>query len=884
VAKRGGSRHRLSDRFELKAQAGAGGMGTVYQAIDRRTAALTAVKILAVKSVADVGRFDQEALVLQELQHPGIVRYVDHGVTSHGDPYIAMEWLDGETLDQRLARGKLAPAGVAHLAARVLEALAAAHEHGVVHRDIKPSNVFLAGWRLFDPRIIDFGVARRVENPRRLTSRGATVGTPSYTAPEQARGEATVDGRADVFSLGCVLFECLTGRPPFSGPDAREVLAKVCLTPVPALEGRDQLDVELGRLIDSMLVQDRERRPGDARALAARFRHIAERLGASELPLSAGDPLVAPAPASPPQGLGFSEARLLCGLLLALDGRPVRPPPRPELGAWNGGGGGELPGRPIEVRRLTSAAGHLSEGREAPDPRDAVTLPLRKLAEPLGLALESFAEGAFILWPKAVLPLTDQIRRVVQAAGQLRGERPQARLAVAVGRAMVLAGSPVGPLGDRLMELLPDIPGTVRLDEDVARLTPSRLVARGEGGAWLRVEDRPDTGFAVVDPAEAPLVGRERELARLADTLRECIEQETARAVLIEGAPGMGKTRLGRALVQMCRQLRSPPRSVPGRRAGPQGPGPGSGETTAAFLLRGRPERSGEPFALLEPLLDPAARLGERAPAAARQAALVERLARLLDHQAVLLCCDDVHAADRASLELLNLALLELRQRPLLVVGLGRPEPFAGWNQLLEDNNPERWRLPALSRDAGQTLLRWWRQRAPDRDLDVNEYVFGRWQGSPFFLAELARAAAPRVMLAPDTVLGEIEPRLHCLDEEPRRVLRAASLLGDTFEFEGVLSLLGLKGRHALEETLEVLVEADLIRRLGDASGAYAFRQKLVREAAFAMLTPPDRRLGVARARQWLEEAGKTLPELLLELGGRRRRTSTSSVERPAVV
>ena len=229
---------RLGDRFELKSQAGAGGMGTVYQAIDRRTGDLVAVKILNVRNVSDVGRFDQEALLLQELAHPGIVRYVDHGLTSHGDPYIAMEWLEGETLDQRLARGKLAAAGVANLAARVLEALAAAHEHGIVHRDIKPSNVFLSEWRLFNPRVIDFGVARRVEDPRRYTRRGATVGTPSYSSPEQARADATIDGRADIFSLGCVLFECLTGRPPFHGPSAKQVLTDICLTPVPRLQER----------------------------------------------------------------------------------------------------------------------------------------------------------------------------------------------------------------------------------------------------------------------------------------------------------------------------------------------------------------------------------------------------------------------------------------------------------------------------------------------------------------------------------------------------------------------------------------------------------------------------------------------------------------------
>jgi predicted ATPase len=130
-------------------------------------------------------------------------------------------------------------------------------------------------------------------------------------------------------------------------------------------------------------------------------------------------------------------------------------------------------------------------------------------------------------------------------------------------------------------------------------------------------------------------------------------------------------------------------------------------------------------------------------------------------------------------------------------------------------------------------------------------------------------------------VLGAIEPRIMALGDEPRRVLRAASLFGDSFEFEAVLAMLGLKGRPALEETLATLVEVDLIRRIDEPRGLYAFRGRLVREAAFAMLSPADKSLGVARARQWLEEAGKTLPELLLDGPRRppRNPTKRSGVE-----
>jgi predicted ATPase len=118
-------------------------------------------------------------------------------------------------------------------------------------------------------------------------------------------------------------------------------------------------------------------------------------------------------------------------------------------------------------------------------------------------------------------------------------------------------------------------------------------------------------------------------------------------------------------------------------------------------------------------------------------------------------------------------------------------------------------------------------------------------------------------------VLGVVEPRIAGLSDEARRVLRAGSLFGEHFDFEAVLSLLGLKGRPALEESLVALVDADLVRRVDEPRGLYAFRGRLVREAAFAMLSPADRALGMARARQWLEEAGKTLPEILLDSAGR---------------
>jgi hypothetical protein len=840
---KGGSK-RLGERFELKSQAGAGGMGTVYQALDRRTGQRVAVKILNVKNIADAGRFDQEANLLQELAHPGIVRYVDHGLTGHGDPYIAMEWLEGETLDQRLARGKLAAAGVANLAARVLEALAAAHEHGIVHRDIKPSNVFLADWRLFNPRIIDFGVARRLEDPQRYTRRGVTVGTPSYSSPEQARAEADIDGRADIFSLGCVLFECLTGRPPFYGSSPRDVLTQIVTTPVPRLETRvEDIDLELVRLIDRMLIQDRKQRPSSARELAARFHDIAARLGTAGAVVDAGDGRdLAGERGLPPHGLGYGEARVHCALLVGFQPRKLRPPLR-----------GELPA--ASRKRITSAVGVLLDGREADDSRGPA---MRALAHELGLSIEAFAPGAYLLWPQRPGPIGDQVDEMVRAAARLRAAEPEARLSVAVGRAMLLAGSLAGPLPDRLTELLPELGGSVRLDEASARIIPARLVTRSPDGIpWLKAEDAAEVTVAAVDPREPPLLGRERDLGRLLDELTACADDESARVILLEGGTGIGKTRLARALVTLARQRRS---------------------EAAVFLLRGRKQDADRRLSLLAPLLGREDKLPAGAPAAARQAALVQRLDGLLARGPVLLVADDLQWGDRASLDALEAALRELGQRPLLLVGFARPELFVAGPPFARLPRVERLRMLPLPLAAGQALLRFHLRRVSPA---VEEFVFDRWEGNPLFLRELTLPAAVAAGTAPDTVLGEIEPRLLALDEEPRRVLRAASLFGDRFEFEAVLALMGLRGRRSLEAALAALVEADLIRRVADGSGVHAFRQRLVREAAFAMLTPADRALGMSRARQVLEEAGKTIPELLLPIA--RWASSVSQVSHTSV-
>jgi len=177
----------VAGRFEVERIAGQGGMGDVFRAFDRHARAFVALKVLRAQAASEAERFLREGAVLAEISHPGIVRYVAHGRTAAGHPYLAMEWLEGHDLDAHLRGGKLSAAESVALAVRVAQALGAAHARGVIHRDVKPSNIFLVDGRADRVRVLDFGIAQRGQAAQRVTRTGMILGTPAYMAPEQAR-------------------------------------------------------------------------------------------------------------------------------------------------------------------------------------------------------------------------------------------------------------------------------------------------------------------------------------------------------------------------------------------------------------------------------------------------------------------------------------------------------------------------------------------------------------------------------------------------------------------------------------------------------------------------------------------------------------------------
>jgi eukaryotic-like serine/threonine-protein kinase len=229
-------RAAFAERYAIERELGRGGMATVYLARDLKHERRVALKILHPDLAATIGpsRFLQEIRVTSQLQHPHILPVFDSGEAS-GQLWYAMPFVQGESLRQRLVREKqLAVDSALRIIRDVAGAIDHAHRHGIVHRDIKPENILLDGEQAV---VADFGIAQAIDaaGGERLTETGLALGTPAYMSPEQATGQREVDGRSDLYSLACVLYELLAGEPPFTGLTAQAVLARHSIDPVPPL-------------------------------------------------------------------------------------------------------------------------------------------------------------------------------------------------------------------------------------------------------------------------------------------------------------------------------------------------------------------------------------------------------------------------------------------------------------------------------------------------------------------------------------------------------------------------------------------------------------------------------------------------------------------------
>ncbi|HWZ88177.1 MAG TPA: serine/threonine-protein kinase [Polyangiaceae bacterium] len=256
-------------RYVVRQQIHVGGMSRVYQAHDLERETVVALKRPARDDPGTLARFLDEAAFLSELTHPAIVRRLAHGGTSFQDAHIAMEWLDGETLSNRLLSGPLALADAVSVARRAAEALSTAHRAQIVHRDLKPANLILCQGSPGQTKLIDFGIARREAAPGLSVHASFAGGTWAYMSPEQAMGSAELGARTDVYSLGCVLFETITGYAAFPSDRAQAVVAKVWQAPPSLADFSEDVPKALVTLIAKALATDPMQRQRDGGAFAA---------------------------------------------------------------------------------------------------------------------------------------------------------------------------------------------------------------------------------------------------------------------------------------------------------------------------------------------------------------------------------------------------------------------------------------------------------------------------------------------------------------------------------------------------------------------------------------------------------------------------------------
>ncbi len=894
----------LADRFEVISQAGAGGMGVVYRTHDRITGSIVAMKVLGRPEQEAVERFRREVRALSHLAHPAIVRYVDSGVTPNGEPYLAMEWLEGEDLGQRLARDGVTAEETVAIGKRVLAALAFAHAKGVVHRDVKPTNVFLPGKDPAMAKVLDFGIARLDTATRMMTHTGAMLGSVGYMAPEQARGDRSVGPRSDLFSVGCVLFECLAGRPTFTGNHPITILVQALHDRPPSMsELRPDLPHALVDLVDRLLARDPVDRPDSAAEALATLEAIG--------PLDSA--LAAPRP--PVRRMVSGNERRMVSVILVRGGT------------------------------FTSAISNELVTVLASDV-DPTMAPLRRAVEPLGGHVIQLRQGAHLVLLEGRSAAQDEAAQAASCALAIHAAVPGSQVAIATGPAEMSGRWAAGPVVDRALALLdatrPERPETstgdseIRMDDVTSGLLDVRFSVHGAGAMRILAGAR---AFASesrkVLGKPTPCVGRERELAFLESTFSGAVEESEARAVIAIAPAGVGKSRLRREIT-----ARIEARGARVLLARCDAVYAGSPHHAASELVRhaagireddGAEGRRKALEAYVDEVFPPEQRgrakdfLGEivRAPSASEPGPLL-RAARndprvmaeqvrevfeawwseLTKAEPLLVVLEDVHWSDASTSRLVEGALAKLQDRPLFVLALARPEvrdatprPFASFAELS---------IEPLGKRAAERLVR--AILGKDVDLVTLERIVARAAGNAFYLEELVRhVAAHGDESLPETVIAMARSRLDALEPEARRVLRVGSVFGECMWEKGVVHLLGgtqpraapppamdphhapdharasqislgsqastgaagLRPAEQVREWLDTLTQREILEpgrrdRFGGEAD-FVFRHALLRDAAYATLVDEDRKLGHRLAAEWLEEVGERDPQVLAE-------------------
>jgi len=836
----------LADRFVVGEPIGRGGMGAVHRATDRDSGAEVAVKLLLPWAVDEraVTRFEREATLLAQLDHPAIVKYVAHGREEDGTHFLGMEWIEGVDLGQHLLEA--APLSL-DCALEFAEALAFAlgclHAIGATHRDVKPGNILLRGGDVRKPVLADLGIAH-VEGPRvrKTTKPGSIVGTLGYMAPEQARGKKS-DARTDVFALGCVLYECLSGQPAFTGESPRALALKILVADVVPLSRLVSVPRSLEPFVARLLAKEPSDRPDDGTVVAKELAEVRRAI--------ADAPTRRTASIAPPGRITVNERHLVTTLLF-----------------------------PGAAESFTDTA-----TMDAVPESDPALEPVLSIAHRLGGQTAQLRDGTLLVFFEGIGDARQQVGAAARIALEGHGTVSSSGVAIATGVAELAGYVPTGAAIDRAVGLIKEVKeGEIVVDAVSTRLLKRDHLLERHGEHYRLTAYRPVSSppqFRLLG-RRTEVIGRERPLRAVESTIRRALGAHRPRALLVTGASGMGKTRFLYEAEQRLSSL-TPRLHVMQARANPASQDEGfsliaqllrsaeSDVTTTSRRALGAGEAyPGEEFVaelLRVPVDEPSVQLAtaRRDPQVMGDQlrhGLLALLARTAAKRPVLLVTDDLQFADAESLDLLGRALAADGAGPLVVLAASRtPLPQdRRWPEL------EEVPLRPLSKDACIEVVR---SALGDTVADARASVLvERSEGNPFWLEELVRLEATGAADAlPESVVASVQARLGRMPAEARRLLRAASVFGLEFQAAPVATLAGLSDEQR-EMCLKKLVDEDLIFPSDDGGGAidfisdsifprqsgkYDLRHDVIRRAAYEMLTEADRRAAHAAAAAWLE-------------------------------
>ncbi|MDP3277986.1 MAG: protein kinase [Deltaproteobacteria bacterium] len=830
----------LAGRFVLERSVGRGAFAEVFLARDLHEDTEVAVKCLHPQYRDDLvvrERFLREGRLLSRVNSQHVVGFIAQGEGLGGNaPWIALEWLEGSDLATRMSHAGVTPIEAVRYAIQLAQGLAVLHRSGIVHRDIKPSNFFVhdapTGTRV---TIIDLGIARS-PTEKDITLDGIRIGTPAYMSPEQARGDERLSPRSDLYSLGAVLYELLSGHKPFTASDPFAVLARVLLeAPRPLRLMCPSLSGELLAVVERAMQRDPEARYASALEMADALESIDDLPERPSMVLAGNEP---------------ATAQLRVSVVE----------------------------RALERRVLTTVLCDLSSVRA----HEAAYENFAEIMTRHGGVPHRVAGRRALALFGAVRTAGDEPVRAGRAALELLYQLATARIAVGTTRA--LAGEGLLPTDaiERSAAQLARAHGSVALDEETARALGATFVVDGLEHHRILLSER--ASYTVIASRllgrEVPLVGRDRELAQLTDAWDRSVRAQSHGVALLLGPAGIGKSRLRVAFLRTLSERKQP---------------------LSVFAIRCDPMLQEVPFGALgravrhRAMVEPDDAESVRAAALARWAralhanvdpsalrvlacvdeaddlqgdpesrrdrlrvalgGLLDALARRGEGPLVLLV-EDLQWLDDATVDALRFVLEAEHGGWLFVLGVGRPETLRRWPRLWEATTVANVTLGPLTDQATTELVR--AALGEDASEARVQRIVARSTGIPLFVEELVRVSGSDDHELPLAIQSAFQGRLDALPQEAKRAALVASVLGVAVWPDALAHMEpGLDADTALAALTHAEVLAERRRaRLGRRS-EYVWRHALLRETAYAMLSPEDCAKLHLRAVEWLGRAGE---------------------------